>query len=249
MKRSFFTLIELLVVIAIIAILAAMLLPALQQARERGKQISCVNMLSQMGKGAQFYAADNDDFVLSYTMPSASRPGEWGAGEWYNAYDRTASNGAISKGTFFRYLGIAEQNNAVIGAIVTNSAGKRIVTSILCPSVSTPGKYYGLNFQIGNEHPKTGFKLSSLKKPSRGCYFGEPADSSLVNYKGTHAAAFRHLNNSGVTFMDAHAAMLPYRRLPALYPGDADGPGLYNSFWLPGRPSRWQTANELMWGL
>ena len=83
MKRSFFTLIELLVVIAIIAILAAMLLPALQQARERGKQISCVNMLSQMGKGAQFYAADNDDFVLSYTMPSASRPGEWGAGDWY----------------------------------------------------------------------------------------------------------------------------------------------------------------------
>ena len=89
MKRSFFTLIELLVVIAIIAILAAMLLPALQQARERGKQISCVNMLSQMGKAAQFYAADNDDFVLSYTMPSASRPGEWGAGELsvFDAHD------------------------------------------------------------------------------------------------------------------------------------------------------------------
>jgi prepilin-type N-terminal cleavage/methylation domain-containing protein/prepilin-type processing-associated H-X9-DG protein len=238
-KRGF-TLIELLVVIAIIAILAAMLLPALAKAKQKASSAACLSNLRQWGLALNMYLDDNRN-VFPLPKIATATPGSSGYNENTPGWSNFAEFHDAGQGDSAWFNALPPYVGAkALWEIAASSASSSFVSGrkiFDCPAVTQPSEFpdpnrvvfnYGMNPK-GNTGMDAGivyglnFKSTMVRNPSAFVFMGDNrARSTDLPYYGTPTKevgvqhcwvkqfSARHNVGGNLMFADGHAAHFKY---------------------------------------
>jgi prepilin-type N-terminal cleavage/methylation domain-containing protein/prepilin-type processing-associated H-X9-DG protein len=197
-----FTLVELLVVIAIIAVLAAMLLPALSKAKEIAKSTSCLNNLKQLGTIDQMYLLDFKEWVVPYYNTITLK-------KWYQVYQDA---GYIDWPKDKNWLYCSQADSSTFG----NLAQATFINQLYGRSGEYGSKFtYTLPTMASDRRtwPSFSDSIKTDVTPRTQYYF-----FSISTLSEPATAHLRHSKAANQTFLDGSAKSMKARDMDALYP-------------------------------